>query len=353
MITKLFTENTWIEGEAIRQLEQLQNLAGVSQVVGLPDLHPGKGFPIGAAVLSQYIHPYLIGSDIGCGMSVFTTPLKKHQIKIDKLLKKMRQVEDIPEENVSEIAQKYNLGEDLSGLGTVGYGNHFIEVLFIQELFDLNSSLEKNQIVFLVHTGSRGLGQSILDEYIRKYNHIPITHKDVEQYYLGKHDFALKWAQANRETLGRSLEQIIGEECTRILDISHNFVEKTELGFLHRKGVSSSLNELSVIPGSRGDFSFLVQPIANPQNLNSIAHGAGRKWKRSECKDRLSNKYKANELYKTKLNSQVICDNKELLYEEAPEAYKSITTVINDLEYFNLINVVAKLQPLISYKTSG
>ena len=129
-------------------------------------------------------------------------------------------------------------------------------------------------------------------------------------------------------------------------------------GFLHRKGATPSDCGAVVIPGSRGDYSYLVKPRedadeAMHMSLYSLAHGAGRKWKRGECQGRLSHKYKRDDLYKTELGSRVICANKELLYDEAPQAYKEAQTIIADLEEAGLIDVIARLRPILTFKTNG
>ena len=121
--------------------------------------------------------------------------------------------------------------------------------------------------------------------------------------------------------------------------------------FLHRKGAAPSDRGLVIIPGSRGSHSYLVAPVGDQQrNLWSVAHGAGRKWNRSECKGRLRDRYRAGSLTRTKLGSYVICEDKELLYEEAPQAYKDIQGVIEDMISFGLIRVIATFSPLLTYK---
>ena len=105
-----------------------------------------------------------------------------------------------------------------------------------------------------------------------------------------------------------------------------------------------------VIPGSRGDYSYLVEPVASEASLWSLAHGAGRKWMRSECRERLSRRYAIEQLARTALGSRVICDDRDLIFEEAPEAYKSIGTVIAALQGAGLIRVLARLKPLLTYK---
>ncbi len=124
------------------------------------------------------------------------------------------------------------------------------------------------------------------------------------------------------------------------------------LGWLHRKGAVSSNSDMVIIPGSRGSFTYLVSPIGKQENsCFSLAHGAGRKWKRSDSKGRLKRKYNCESLLKTDLGSKVICNDKKLLYEEAPQNYKNISIVIDDLKNAGLIKVIAILKPLITYKT--
>src|SRR5690606_6224921 len=92
------------------------------------------------------------------------------------------------------------------------------------------------------------------------------------------------------------------------------------------------------------------KPILQDFNLNSLAHGAGRKWQRGESKGRLSGRYRPDDLIITDLKSQVICEDKDLLYEEAPENFKNITKVISDLVELQLIEVVAVFRPVVTYK---
>jgi release factor H-coupled RctB family protein len=106
-----------------------------------------------------------------------------------------------------------------------------------------------------------------------------------------------------------------------------------------------------MIPGSRGALSYLVLPKdAGDRGAFSLAHGAGRKWSRSESRGRLEKRFSAKDLARTKIGSHVICEDKELLYEEAPEAYKNITVVIDDLVQAGLIEVIAILKPVVTYK---
>lgn len=120
---------------------------------------------------------------------------------------------------------------------------------------------------------------------------------------------------------------------------------------VHRKGAAPSDRGPIAIPGSRGSLSYLVQPVlSSSRNLWSMAHGAGRKWARSDCRARLSEKYDVESMRQTELGSRVICEDKDLIYEEAPQAYKNIETVIADMVEFGLVKVIASFKPLITYK---
>jgi release factor H-coupled RctB family protein len=121
--------------------------------------------------------------------------------------------------------------------------------------------------------------------------------------------------------------------------------------WLHRKGASPADAGLSILPGSRGTRSYVIMPKGDTAaSAWSLAHGAGRKWKRREAKDRLSGKYDLESLRQTDLGSLVICEDKDLLYEEAPQAYKNVDQVVRDLVDAGLAEIVAVTAPLITYK---
>jgi len=123
--------------------------------------------------------------------------------------------------------------------------------------------------------------------------------------------------------------------------------------WLHRKGAAPTDLGPIVIPGSRGALSYLVLPNDSPDKQQyagfSVAHGAGRRWARGKAVQ--AEKFKnSNSLTTTSLGSKVICEDKDLLFEEAPEAYKDIIDIISDLTSMNIVNVIATFRPLITYK---
>ena len=363
------SKKTWIEDLAIQQLIKTSELKYMQRVAGMPDLHPGRGYPIGAAFFTKdKIYPALVGNDIGCGMGFWQTSLAVSKINLDKLVKKLGDVETPLNESWFEEIESGKDRKNISNhnfdrsLGTIGGGNHFSEFQAIEEVYDQDAfnqlNLDKKHLMLLVHSGSRGLGQSILMDHVSTHNHDGLNESDNEfSHYMSQHDEAVRWAELNRELIAKRFIKAVKAKGQCVLDINHNLVCAKNIdgvdGWLHRKGATPSDNGYVVIPGSRGDYSYLVKPIASPRSLYSLAHGAGRKWKRGECRGRLDKKYKREDLYRTSLGSRVICGNKELLYDEAPQAYKKCETVIADMEDAGLIEVVAKLRPVLTFKTHG
>jgi release factor H-coupled RctB family protein len=109
-----------------------------------------------------------------------------------------------------------------------------------------------------------------------------------------------------------------------------------------------------VIPGSRGTLSYLVLPTGETDHsLATLAHGAGRKWSRGETKGRLVERFRPEDLKRTPLGGWVVCEDKDLLYEEAPQAYKDVDVVVRDLVDAGLVTIIATLAPVITYKKGG
>lgn len=359
-------DRTWIEGQAVEQLIAVGNLAHVVRAVGLPDLHPGRGYPVGVAVLAEgAIYPALVGNDIGCGMGLWRTGLKTAKAKPEKWIKRLADI-DAPlgpdwRDVVAAAMESLDLpaeGED-SAIGTIGGGNHFAEVQALDEILDDATAsqlgLDPAMLYLLVHSGSRGLGQAILSGHVRDHGHGPLTPAvGAFDKYRADHDRAMRWAVANRRMIAARVMEAMRGDGSPLLDVTHNMVEPAgENLWLHRKGASPTDRGPVMIPGSRGDYSYLVLPRDAAASMNTVAHGAGRKWARSDCKERLSGRYKVAELKRTKLGSHVLCEDRGLLYEEAPEAYKPADSVIEALVEAGLVRPVARFRPVLTVKRAG
>jgi release factor H-coupled RctB family protein len=362
---RLFASSkSWIEGEAVRQLYATAKLDGVSRVIGFPDLHPGKGSPVGAAFVTEgVIYPHLIGGDIGCGMALFKTDLVRRDAKLDRWAKLQFNLEHPWDQFVSDFLAEQDLEstEFDSALGTIGGGNHFAELQAVEQVLDAPEfkklGLGKQQLVVLVHSGSRGLGEFILRAHVDQHFGPGVEAESfAAEEYLRGHDFAVRWAKANRELIARRFAATLGAETECLWDGCHNSITRREIDgefvWLHRKGAVEAESDFVVIPGSRGSLSYLVKPIGDGQSHAwSLAHGAGRKWTRSDARQRMRERFGMHQLVQTPLGGRVICEERDLLYEEAPAAYKNIEAVIADLVAAGLVSVIAMLRPLLTYKT--
>lgn len=364
-VTIISSEKNWLEQTAVNQLIQISTMPGVTKAVGLPDLHPGKT-PVGSAIITEgIIYPHLVGNDIGCGMGLFMTGIEKRKVKIERLVKKAETIGNIKEIALPEIDNEDLVSSPLgTSLGTIGGGNHFAELQEVEKIFEEEKfrslGFDKNQIMLLIHSGSRVYGQAIFEESIKvnsAQNGLLLT-SDAAREYLLKHDNAVKWAAINRELIAYRILKALGLSTltTRLIDCCHNSINilesENKLLYIHRKGAAPADKGAIVIPGSRGSLTYLVMPTDITEVSGySLAHGAGRKWERSMCRSRLEGKYTKESIKSTKLRGRVICSDSSLLFEEAPEAYKNIDTVIQSLLDFGLINVVATFKPILTYKS--
>jgi len=355
---------SWIEGEAVRQLYAAAKLEGVRLAVGFPDLHPGRGTPVGTALVTDgLIYPHVIGGDIGCGMTLFKTNLPRREANLDRWAQLRFNLEHPWNECVGDFLAQENLGstEFDHALGTIGGGNHFAELQVVEQVFDAGEfkriGIGKEQLVLLVHSGSRGLGESVLRDYTNEHCGQPVSADSfAAQDYLCGHDLALRWARANRSLIAQRFVATLGAEAEGVWDGCHNSITACENDgetvWVHRKGAVAVSGGPVVIPSSRGSLSYLVKPLGDgDSHAWSLAHGAGRKWARSETRLRMRERFGVLELVQTPLGGRVICEDCDLLYEEAPGAYKNIETVVQDLVEGGLVSVIATFRPLLTYKT--
>ncbi|KAG6552452.1 hypothetical protein Mapa_006013 [Marchantia paleacea] len=389
----IVAKESFVEAQAEKQLKWAASLNGVVLAVGLPDLHVGTSCPIGAAIATQgVIYPTLVGPDIGCGIMLARTSLKASAASKPRCLDRWAdsvRIEGPWDGDISGTLAEAGVKPtsfDEGSLGTIGRGNHFAELQVVERIEDAEQGAElglsAEDVYLCVHSGSRGFGESVLQAHSRQFGSDGLSVESTEgRTYLAAHEQACKWAQVNRRIIAqRLLEQLQGSCKGTLLDITHNNVVEIRSSdspqvaglaegsgstslWLHRKGAAPTNKGLVLIPGSRGAFSYLVKPREQVPLLSSgwsLAHGAGRAMARSVARssarsrgaapDQKTARRMASDLTTTSLGSRVVCEDKALLFEERPEAYKDAACVIADLVSANLCTVVALMRPVLTYK---
>ncbi|MGF7149505.1 release factor H-coupled RctB family protein [Sphingomonas zeicaulis] len=353
------SSESWIDQLAVDQLRQTAALPGIDAVVGMPDLHAGRGIAVGAAFWSRsHVYPHLAGSDIGCGMGLWRTDIALRKFRADAAERRLHGLDETwPGDRAGRLVAAGLPPDAGEALGTIGGGNHFTELLRVDTVIDAalfaEAGLDAGAVHLMVHSGSRGLGQAILDRHRSRFNVAGLTAEDPAcADYLAEHDAATRWAVLNRAVIAERFLDRLATRGERLLDLCHNSVTRHRDGWLHRKGAAPADGGLVVIPGSRGDMTYVVRPRPDraEEALQSLAHGAGRKWSRGEARGKLSRRFRIADLERTRLGSRVICEDRDLIFEEAPQAYKDIHQVVRDLQQAGLVDPVAMLCPLLTYK---
>lgn len=349
-----YSPSTWIEGAAEDQLTATARLQGVCALAAFPDLHPGKYGPVGCAILSERVHPHLIGNDIGCGMSLFMLDIPVRKLRAEKTAKRLRVLQDRYDGDAAARLRAADLPEDhADALGTIGGGNHFCEVQAVDALHE--DGLEKDAAYLLVHSGSRGYGNAVFAPVVTEplAGFAPDDHR--ARAYMDGHDRAVRWASLNRRVIAKRAAAALRAEATLIADAPHNLLERHGDGFLHRKGAAKADMPLVPLAGSRDALSYLMRPTgAVPEALSSLAHGAGRRYDRRSMHGRVGNtKSERERLARTSFGGHVVCEDRALLIEEAPAAYKNAAHCLRDLEAAGLADCVAAFRPVVTFKKTG
>jgi release factor H-coupled RctB family protein len=358
------SSQSWIEGNATLQLDQVAGWPGVQRVAAMPDLHPGKYGPVGCAILADRIHPQLVGSDIGCGMGLFEFDIAARKLRLEQLADRLHALDQPWDGDLKGVMAEAGLDATMhdASLGSIGGGNHFCEVQAIEEILApetaARAGLDPGRAYVLVHSGSRGLGFSILERALLDGQATLHPESDAGGAYVDAHDHAVQWARLNRRIIAERAGVAAHADLRVINDLAHNMVELQrgpgdDVMALHRKGAAASDRGLVPVPGSRGTLSYLVEPLAamRAETLASLAHGAGRKYDRASMHGRVRvRKSDVARLERNPYGGIVVCDDRGLLAEEAPEAYKNIDRVIADLVEFGLARVVATFRPLVTFK---
>ena len=370
IIIKSWCEN--IDDNALAQAYDLSNLPFVFKHIALmPDCHMGYGMPIGGVMATNgEVIPNAVGVDIGCGMSAVQTNLAGIDIDLIKnIFSDIR--EQIPvgfnhrdkpmdwdgfELAPTKIAVvDRELESARKQIGTLGGGNHFIELQKGNDGF----------IWIMIHSGSRNIGYKIANEFHklakvtceRYYSHIPTdelsffprndqNHRD----YSYAMNFALAFAKENRRIMMSECKEILNThtscEFNEEINIHHNYAQmENHFGknvLVHRKGATRAYkDEYGIIPGSQGTKSYIVKGLGNPESFMSCSHGAGRVMGRKQATRELNLKNVIAGLDKKGIIHSIRNQND---LDEAPQAYKNINTVMSAQN--DLVEIVVELSPL-------
>jgi tRNA-splicing ligase RtcB len=362
-------------GETLRQLQRLASQPYVVDfVAGMADAHVSQGVAVGSVFATERtVVPSALGGDLGCGMSARRIAAGVHGADRRPLEAVIQALERaIPTGDATHAGRGVHVPADLlrsplstgslehtrealsrRHLGTLGGGNHFIEI-------DRDA---EGGLWLLVHSGSRGLGSAIAHHHakaaaaIADNDDLPGLDLDgpAGAAYLRDLDWALEFARANRKSLEARALEVIGNvlpvrmEPEGSIDIHHNFVAReTWLGrelLIHRKGaVGIREGTLALIPGSMGTASYVVEGLGAADSFGSCSHGAGRTMTRKEARARVRPRALADAMRKVVYPEHLA----RQLVEEAPAAYRDITEVLDDQK--ELVRRRVRLEPIAVLK---
>ena len=386
----------WVQGVPIEDLarKQLANTARLpivfKHIAAMPDVHAGKGATVGSVIPTKgAIIPAAVGVDIGCGMMACRTTLRRQDLPEDlaslrKAIEKAvphgrepgahdpgawHNVPEAVDKAWEELEPEFNWlceayprlknTNNRKHLGTLGTGNHFIEVCIDEENF----------VWFMLHSGSRGVGNAIGNIFINlakdemEAKGIQLKDRDLayltegEAYfddYVRGVNWAQRYAQLNRELM---MQQVIAatqkavektfETGSVMVNCHHNYVQKEhhfgEDIYVTRKGAVSAQNgELGIIPGSMGERSFIVRGLGNEESFTSCSHGAGRVMSRTAAKKTFT--LEDHEA----ATKGVECRKDVAVIDETPKAYKDIDAVMKAQS--DLVEVMHTLKQVICVK---
>jgi tRNA-splicing ligase RtcB (3'-phosphate/5'-hydroxy nucleic acid ligase) len=432
------------EDESLQQVANVATLPGIVEAsYAMPDVHWGYGFPIGGVAATDVerggvISPGGVGFDISCGVRLLLSPLS-----VDELMPALNDLMDVLDRSIprglgrgavwhlhdesdlrtvlregarATIRAGLGIDEDLArcedrgtlggadpsavseralarGLrqvGSLGSGNHFLEVQVVDEVYDAVVAevfgLSRSQVCVMIHCGSRGLGHQICSDYVRVMlsnmprHHIVVpdpqlacapVHSDEGQAYLAAMAAAANYGRANRQALSsavrRAFEAAAGTGALRLLyDVSHNLAKlehhvvdgERRLLCVHRKGATLALppgdpglpedlravGQPVLVPGSMGTASYVLVGVVDGGAFHSTCHGAGRTMSRHAATRRVRGRELREQLADAGIAVRAPSDRG--LAEEAPFAYKDVDEVVATCEHAGLARRVARLRPL-------
>ncbi len=408
-----------VEDTALEQFENCLDMEGCVQGALMADCHTGYVAPIGSVLKFEgKISPALVGYDIGCGVISAELNIKAEDLDLEKLKAsilrsvpigfnrhKDPQVYVIEDSIISPMALKHMMSTGLYQLGTLGGGNHFIE---------LGTSDVTGNLHIIIHSGSRGFGHKIATYYMKEaavqsinqsiyedeFESVPkniewkkhllntkaspendkmqdiyekaknsFASKKVKsvlgpkfegnysldintplgQAYMNDQNIALDYALANREHMINAIILDIQNQLNKPITIlklinrNHNHAELKDGYIIHRKGAThAEKGMLGVIPGNMKDGCFIVEGLGNPDSMSSSSHGAGRVLSRKKAKAQLS-----LDKFHQEMNG-IITNHTDDTLDEAPDAYKNIFEVMNAQK--DLVKTIAHITPVLNIK---
>ncbi|MBV2354981.1 RtcB family protein [Streptomyces sp. J2-1] len=383
---RMWADPATVEDVALRQLQNVSTLPWIRGLAVMPDVHFGKGATVGSVIAMQgAVCPAAVGVDIGCGMSAVRTSLTANDLPGDLSRLRSRIEQAIPvgrgmhQEPVEPRdfhglatagwdsfwarfqgvadAVKFREGRAVSQMGTLGAGNHFIEVC-----------VDSDGVVWLMlHSGSRNIGKELAEHHIGIAQKLPhnqdlidrdlaVFVADTPQMAAYRNDlfWAQEYAKYNRTLMMALLKDAVRKEFKKAkpvfepeISCHHNYVAEERYDGLDllvtRKGaIRAGSGDYGIIPGSMGTGSYIVKGLGNERAFNSASHGAGRRMSRGAAKRRFSVQDLADQ------TSGVECRKDSGVVDEIPAAYKPIEQVIDQQR--DLVEVVARLKQVVCVK---
>ncbi|WP_336113995.1 RtcB family protein [Streptomyces sp. PTD9-10] len=383
---RMWADPATVEDVALRQLQNVATLPWIRGLAVMPDVHFGKGATVGSVIAMQgAVCPAAVGVDIGCGMSAVKTSLTANDLpgdlsrlrsKIEQAIPVGRGMHDAPVEpgqfhglatagwgefwgrfdGVAE-AVKFRHDRAVAQMGTLGGGNHFVEVCV-----DTSGS-----VWLMLHSGSRNIGKELAEHHIGVAQKLPhnqglvdrdlaVFVADTPQMAAYRNDlfWAQEYAKYNRALMMALLKDVVRKEFKKArptfeqeISCHHNYVaeeryEDMDLLVTRKGAIRAGSGDYGIIPGSMGTGSYIVKGLGNEHAFNSASHGAGRRMSRNAAKRRFSTKDLEDQ------TRGVECRKDSGVVDEIPGAYKSIDQVIDQQR--DLVEVVAKLKQVVCVK---
>jgi tRNA-splicing ligase RtcB len=377
----MWTRPETVEEQAMRQLQNIAALPWTfKHVAVMPDVHYGKGATVGSVIaMRDAVSPAAVGVDIGCGMTAVRTSLDAADLPADLRRLRAELERAVPVgfgqhrataftdrdardwdtfwrgfEDLTP-AVKANSAKALHQMGTLGGGNHFIEIC-------LDTA---GHVWVMLHSGSRGIGNLLAQHHIevaRGLAHneslpdpdLSVFLANTAEMKAYRHDlfWAQDYARRNRSVMLRLICDVLRRQFPQVtfeqpISAHHNYVaEETHFGeevLVTRKGaIRAGRGDMGIIPGSMGTGSYIVRGLGNPDSFESASHGAGRRMSRNKARKQFTAEDLASQ------TAGVECRKDNGVVDEIPAAYKDIDEVIRNQE--DLVEIVAKLKQVVCVK---